>query len=746
MAHIAQSALMNSSSALLEGVALAGAESASAASGVFEVLLGAQTAAVAGGEAAHLKEPSAQTSLHVDGHFSASGVLAMPVGLVQTDGLLEVATHLSQEQPAFMEPNAALEEQSLDVRQEAANGVANGLEDVKPIKSEADKALRRAPLSAELGDGLVVGLLHEDASVFAPLSPLASPVRFGELQLPQATGDDGKEPVQSEKLAAPMVAKTVRGTGVVAAQASTAALMAGPLSPLIQQGEVAAEFKHTPILRFGHGWDVQLDGVDQVQDTAPRQTPLAQPLLGKGEGQPQATFAKPDVAVLKQARAHLALQGGSHAVEGLVANADRLSSVKPATDVAARTPALLPQEGVSARHMAVSQRVQGSDALTLEIEAGKAPLRSGAAAVSTRSGATLDGLADGKTVVIEAGLRPLEGQKQELLRNVRTTGVMPAAHEGVVKAAQVETGRKATEVPSAPTAPVEKQVFGVTRGASAAQVVAEPAVTDPRGGQGATPMTQIDPTPSEFHDDLMGGEVADLDSAEAPRFAAMLGKGAVKPEKGLGAQARVAAPEAIAIEKANVKQVTAPIAELDLAELPLEDIEADKVSSGGAQVAERRAPAGQTALPGQAAPSMQKAAQSLWSSLSQKIEGRSSKFDIRLDPPELGKVKVSLDFGQDGRVRAHLVVERAETMDMFLRDQRGLEKALAEAGYDGAKTDLQFSMGQQQGGQGQDNEPQVVRQSNRVSEAYREDAGQLQAGVVADRYDAPGRGQLNRLV
>lgn len=75
-----------------------------------------------------------------------------------------------------------------------------------------------------------------------------------------------------------------------------------------------------------------------------------------------------------------------------------------------------------------------------------------------------------------------------------------------------------------------------------------------------------------------------------------------------------------------------------------------------------------------------------------------SRFAIRLDPPELGRVDVRLKIGDDGQVRAHLIVERPETLDMLLRDQRSMERALENAGLKtAAEGALEFSLKDQSG-------------------------------------------------
>jgi flagellar hook-length control protein FliK len=77
-----------------------------------------------------------------------------------------------------------------------------------------------------------------------------------------------------------------------------------------------------------------------------------------------------------------------------------------------------------------------------------------------------------------------------------------------------------------------------------------------------------------------------------------------------------------------------------------------------------------------------------------QVHQGTSRFTIRLDPPELGRVDVRMQVDPSGTVNARLTVERVETLDMFQRDQRSLERALAQAGLDTARTNLEFSLRQ----------------------------------------------------
>lgn len=85
--------------------------------------------------------------------------------------------------------------------------------------------------------------------------------------------------------------------------------------------------------------------------------------------------------------------------------------------------------------------------------------------------------------------------------------------------------------------------------------------------------------------------------------------------------------------------------------------------------------------------------------IARHLKNGQTRFQMRFDPPELGRVDVNMRVGADGGVQAHLIVERPETLDMFLRDQRSLERALEAAGLSTNSENLQFSL-KQDGGRG----------------------------------------------
>jgi hypothetical protein len=72
---------------------------------------------------------------------------------------------------------------------------------------------------------------------------------------------------------------------------------------------------------------------------------------------------------------------------------------------------------------------------------------------------------------------------------------------------------------------------------------------------------------------------------------------------------------------------------------------------------------------------------------------RERQVELRLDPPELGRVQIQLDTS-DGGLRAVIVAERTETHDLLRRHAEALERELAEAGF--RNVDLGFASGERQ--------------------------------------------------
>jgi flagellar hook-length control protein FliK len=80
-----------------------------------------------------------------------------------------------------------------------------------------------------------------------------------------------------------------------------------------------------------------------------------------------------------------------------------------------------------------------------------------------------------------------------------------------------------------------------------------------------------------------------------------------------------------------------------------------------------------------------------------------NRFEIRLDPAELGRIDVRLDIDESGEVKAHLVVDRVETLALLQRDAKTLERAFEQAGLKPSEGGVDLSLrdpsgdGRQQG-------------------------------------------------
>ncbi|GEO98769.1 flagellar hook-length control protein FliK [Methylobacterium haplocladii] len=86
--------------------------------------------------------------------------------------------------------------------------------------------------------------------------------------------------------------------------------------------------------------------------------------------------------------------------------------------------------------------------------------------------------------------------------------------------------------------------------------------------------------------------------------------------------------------------------------------------------------------------------------------GASNRFEIRLDPKELGRIDVSIDIDKEsGTVGARLVVDRPETLALLQRDASSLQQALAQTGLDasaGISLSLRSDSENQRSGAGSD--------------------------------------------
>lgn len=89
-----------------------------------------------------------------------------------------------------------------------------------------------------------------------------------------------------------------------------------------------------------------------------------------------------------------------------------------------------------------------------------------------------------------------------------------------------------------------------------------------------------------------------------------------------------------------------------------------------------------------------------------------SRFEIRLDPAELGRIDVRIDVDRHGQLTSHLTVEKPETLAMLRQDAPQLQRALDNAGFKTGDGGLQFSLrdqsGQNGGNEASRNAPRLI--------------------------------------
>ena len=110
------------------------------------------------------------------------------------------------------------------------------------------------------------------------------------------------------------------------------------------------------------------------------------------------------------------------------------------------------------------------------------------------------------------------------------------------------------------------------------------------------------------------------------------------------------------------------------------------------------------------------------SGLAIEIAARATRdeksFQIRLDPPELGRIDVQLNVDASGHVTTHLTADRPETVALLRQDASSLQRALESTGLKANSNGLEFSLrnqsfngqgGGQRGGQSNGTTASIAR-------------------------------------
>lgn len=121
--------------------------------------------------------------------------------------------------------------------------------------------------------------------------------------------------------------------------------------------------------------------------------------------------------------------------------------------------------------------------------------------------------------------------------------------------------------------------------------------------------------------------------------------------------------------------------------------------------------------------------------------GSSRKLELRLDPPELGRVEIHLSPSEKGGMQATVVAERAETHALLRRHADVLARELGDAGY--ADVSLSFATGNDAAGGGRAPAGAPLAGGETFTVAAAADSGALPAATPPPRPNAPAEGGLD---
>jgi chemotaxis protein MotD len=81
--------------------------------------------------------------------------------------------------------------------------------------------------------------------------------------------------------------------------------------------------------------------------------------------------------------------------------------------------------------------------------------------------------------------------------------------------------------------------------------------------------------------------------------------------------------------------------------------------------------------------------------LAMRAVGGATKFEMRMDPPQLGRIEVKMEMTSDNRVQAVMIVENPEVLQDMQKNADSLRRALMREGFDMGSNDLEFQLEQE---------------------------------------------------
>ena len=305
----------------------------------------------------------------------------------------------------------------------------------------------------------------------------------------------------------------------------------------------------------------------------------------------------------------------------------------------------------------------------------------------------------------------------DLLNNIAPTDqAKPAAHAAEIKFTQVRNpgSKSVSQAASQPQvlAAADEDVDMAAEPSSAQASAGPQATTQPQGNLADTAQTSLAPPAPQkpgAADKPAPGKIADLlspgtnsvaastnDSVQSPNATPSMTADSDSDSKPAHVAAS-AAPQA----QPDAPQQPAHVAAAALPQPTLAINPAGTNAAGGLSLSVHVAShdtGSQSSTPSDVTPDTD----ALAISVAARSLGGAKQFDIRLDPPELGRVEVRLSIDASGKTQAHMTADQPQTLELLQKDATNLTRALRDAGLDVSQNGLNFSLkgqGQNNGGQ-----------------------------------------------
>jgi hypothetical protein len=211
-----------------------------------------------------------------------------------------------------------------------------------------------------------------------------------------------------------------------------------------------------------------------------------------------------------------------------------------------------------------------------------------------------------------------------------------------------------------------------------------PAPQDASVGQGEAPIAAIQAAPRRTLQRAQAPQTSFAKAADAPRELDKTEHPLARTEATASATARQAAAQD---SEPPAQRATAPAPQA-----AGEMMQAPAQTASLLRHAEPAPPAqafGASASPAREAPP---APTQVFSEVVRRFNGHDTTFQLRLDPPELGRVNVRLDVTHDHRVTALITADTPQALSDLARGARDLQQALQSAGLDLADDGLRFDL------------------------------------------------------